>query len=974
MAVTETWLQNHKDAELHIKGYQFFRCDRKRTKKTTRGRLSGGVGCYVRSDLASTMETYVNYSNGVVELLGLYSKVKNLYIAVIYRQPDDPTGGHRSTHVEFKNALDKLQQSLSKLPTPAPNIVFCGDFNIRQASWPSGTLSPGAPSMDNRLSQCLTEVTNEHFLTQHITTPTHVEGGVLDLVFSNNSHIVHSYSTLTPLRSTSDHFVVEVNTHIIPNEKEEEEEKPEFVSPFNNLNFFSNDIDWEQISTEVKSMTDAAEFLSLEPNTKLHKLLDILYEVCLKYVPSRKTSKKNSTQIPRHRRILMRKRRKLSIQLENTTSDKRRLKVREKLVKIELLLQASHAEAKERKEKLAIKAIKNNPRFFFSYAKQFSVTKTSIGPLLNKNNEFTNSSSEMANILSDQYASVFSIPSPKKHPDEGESDHHTPILDDVVFTEEDIIDAIDELRNNSASGPDGLSAILLKKCKTSLAKPLYSLWRDCLDHGITPSKLKEAHIIPIHKGGNQGVASNYRPIALTSHLIKIFEKVVRNCLAQFLEENELFNKTQHGFRFGRSCLSQLLDYHDKIVSLMERGVNVDSVYLDFSKAFDKVDHQIVLGKLSHFGIKGKLLLWIESFLTSRIQQVIVNGVLSNPCPVVSGVPQGSVLGPLLFLVLLSDIDSNIASCFLASFADDTRIWRGISGVSDASALQRDLEAVYQWAEDNNMSFNNLKFENLRFGPDATLKTTTNYTSPSGNIIDTKDHVRDLGVTVSADGTFSEHIQKICLSARNMCSWILRSFSDRSHDLMLTTWKSLVLPILDYCSQLWCPLKKGDIQLIEDVQKAFTRKIPSKGKEDYWKRLRTLHLYSLERRRERYRIIYIWKMLENLVPNLTTESNQIRSYTSLRYGRRCVIPAVSNAQSSRVGTLREESFSVHGSRLFNILPQEIRNLTNIEVPVFKKKLDEFLATIPDEPQCPGYTDIRRAESNSLIHMVRIVGQE
>lgn len=157
-------------------------------------------------------------------------------------------------------------------------------------------------------------------------------------------------------------------------------------------------------------------------------------------------------------------------------------------------------------------------------------------------------------------------------------------------------------------------------------------------------------------------------------------------LAQFFEENELFNKTQHEFRFGPSCLSQLLDYHDKIVSLMERGVNVDSVYLDFSKALGKVDHQIVLGKLSHFGIKGKLLLWIESFLTSRIQQVIVNGVLSNPCPVVSGVPQGSVLGPLLFLVLLSDIDSNIASCFLASFADDTRIWRGISGVSDASAL------------------------------------------------------------------------------------------------------------------------------------------------------------------------------------------------------------------------------------------------------------------------------------------------
>ena len=932
MALTETWLLHHKEAELHIEGYQLFRCDRKRIRKTTRGRLSGGAACYVKSDLASTMEISVKFSNGVVEILGLYSKVHNLYIAVIYRQPDDSTGGHRSTEVEFNNALEKLHKSLSKLPTPTPNIIFCGDFNMRQASWPDGSPSSTATSVDNRLLQCLTEITNEHFLTQHITTPTHVEGGVLDLVFSNNSHIVHSYNTLKPLRSTSDHYVIEVNTPIMSKRSDKEEEKPEFISPFSNLNFFSNDIDWEKISSEIKLKTDS-EFLSLEPSTKLQRLLHILLEVCAKYVPVRRTSKKMSTFIPRHRRILMRKRRKITTQYENAPSNTRKIKLREKLVKIELLLQASHTEAKERKEQLAVKAIKTNPRFFFAYAKQFSVTKTKVGPLLNKNNEFTDSSYEMANILSEQYASVFSVPSGKNRP--GEIDNSIPILDDIAFTEKDIINAIDELRDNSASGPEGLAAILLKKCKESLAKPLYSLWRDCLDHGITPSKLKEAHVIPVHKGGSQSIPSNYRPIALTSHLIKIFEKVVRNNLVQFLEENNLFNKNQHGFRLGRSCLSQLLDYHDKIISSLEAGFNVDSVYLDFSKAFDKVDHQIVLAKLSLIGIRGKLLLWIESFLTSRMQHVMVNGVFSSQCPVVSGVPQGSVLGPLLFLVLLSDIDSNIVSSCLASFADDTRLWKGISGVNDASALQRDLEIVYQWAEDNNMSFNNLKFENLRFGPDSTLKATTNYTSPCGTIIDTKEHVRDLGVTMSSDGTFSEHIQKICLSARNMCSWILRTFSDRSSDLMLTTWKSLVLPILDYCSQLWCPLKKGDIQLIEDVQKAFTRKIPHKG-QDYWERLRSLHLYSLERRRERYPIIYVWKMLEHIAPNLNSDSNQIKSYTSLRHGRRCVVPPISNAVSPQRRNLREGSFAVHGSRLFNVLPQHLRNMTNVELQEFKKK--------------------------------------
>ena len=362
MAITETWLQNHKEAEVHVDGYKFFPCDRKRIKKSTRGRLSGGTGCYVRNDLACTMEILVSFSNGVVELLGLYSKVKNIYIAVIYRQPDDFAGGHSSTEKEFnKAALDKLQQSLSKLPTPAPNIVFCGDFNIRHASWPDASPSPGAPSTDNKLLECLSTFTNEHFLTQHVTTPTHVEGGVLDLVFSNNSYIVHSYNTLKPLRSTSDHFVIEVNTPLMCNDNEPEEEKPQLASPFDSLNFFSNDIDWDKISAEVKARTDEEEFIMIpDPITKLERLLEVLLEICLIYIPTKKTSKKCSTRIPRHRRILMRKRRKLNLKFEAATSDSQKEKIKGKLVKIELLLQTSHTEARERKEK----QLRPTPVFF----------------------------------------------------------------------------------------------------------------------------------------------------------------------------------------------------------------------------------------------------------------------------------------------------------------------------------------------------------------------------------------------------------------------------------------------------------------------------------------------------------------------------------------------------------------------------------------------------------------------------------
>ena len=275
MAIAETWLHTHKDGELANDGYKLFRGDRKRTRKSTRGRLSGGVGCYVRLDIAPTMEIMVNYSNGVVELLGLYSKVKNLYIAIIYRQPDDWTGGHRSTDKEFKQALDKLRNSFAKLPEPAPNIILCGDFNIRKAVWPEGNPSPVSTNQEKLLLQSLAELTNDYFLSQYITTPTHVDGGVLDLVFTNNPCMVHSYGSLKPLRTTSDHFVVEIMTPLLCDHSEKEEEKPGFASALDNLNFFSDDIDWEKMSAEIKTLTHLDEFSSLPPSERLNRFLAI---------------------------------------------------------------------------------------------------------------------------------------------------------------------------------------------------------------------------------------------------------------------------------------------------------------------------------------------------------------------------------------------------------------------------------------------------------------------------------------------------------------------------------------------------------------------------------------------------------------------------------------------------------------------------------------------------------------------------
>ena len=478
---------------------------------------------------------------------------------------------------------------------------------------------------------------------------------------------------------------------------------------------------------------------------------------------------------------------------------------------VEKKLQQSYRQSRETSESKAVSAIKRNVKYFFGYAKKFSTIKTGIGPFIDAAQNIVSCPLKMAEMLSTQYSGVFSSPKePMKEASEifPDGSRTEPWLHNVPFDEDDIIEAIDEIPTTAAAGPDRFPALLLKNCKHSLSKPLFQIWRRSLDLGEIPQLLKTANVIPIHKGKSQGIPANYRPVALTSHLIKLFEKVIRKYIVSFMEENELFNPGQHGFRLGRSCLSQLIAHYDHITQLLEKGQNVDVIYLDFAKAFDKVDFLITMKKLHDMGITGKLGRWIHSFLTNRTQTVVVNGVKSHPASVNSGVPQGSVLGPLLFLVLIGDIDREVASAFVSSFADDTRAAKGIRTQDDTKALQTDLGSIYKWAEENNMMFNFQKFECLRYGGNTELKATTKYTTMNGDNITVMDHAKDLGVTMSSSGTFRQHISNVTNTAYQLSGWVLRTFRTRHRIPMLTLWKSLILSKLDYCSQLWSPTQTG----------------------------------------------------------------------------------------------------------------------------------------------------------------------
>ena len=497
-------------------------------------------------------------------------------------------------------------------------------------------------------------------------------------------------------------------------------------------------------------------------------------------------------------------------------------------------------QAKSKDEAYAISKIKSNPAYFYRYAKRFSKSRSRIGPLKHPCGSVTADTKSMANILQEQFVSVFSDSSCQDKDDP--SFARSPfLLDNIEFNVALIEKAIEEISLSSAPGEDGFPSSLLKKCKSSLSLPIYLIWKHSFDTGVVPEIFKTQLITPVFKKGSKLNPENYRPISLTSNLVKIFERVIRSQLVNFLENHNLISNTQHGFRKGRSCLSELLAHYDNILdNINSSNSSTDVIYLDFAKAFDKVDHDLLLKKLSRYGIVGKLHSWIASFLKGRTQTVVVDGMKSFVSLVLSGVPQGTVLGPILFLLFINDIETSLKHCKIRCFADDSRLLKSVVTTCDAALLQEDLSNVVNWAKQNNMLLNQKKFELLQHNSNinSNLRQLPFVSYENCYFIDETDiepseHIVDLGVTIQQDLSFSIHIYDIVQKARNKLSWALSAFKSRSIDTICTLFKSMVRPILEYCCVLWNPYKVSEIMLIEGVQRTATSKVSSVAHLNYW---------------------------------------------------------------------------------------------------------------------------------------------
>ena len=443
-------------------------------------------------------------------------------------------------------------------------------------------------------------------------------------------------------------------------------------------------------------------------------------------------------------------------------------------------------------------------------------------------------------------------------------------LSHFTITNEDMKQALKSLKPNKSPGPDGIHPRILKELSEELAYPLRLLFEKTISCGKLPDAWKTAEVRPIFKKGIKSSPGNYRPVSLTSVVCKVFEGFIRDKLYDHMIKNKILSNVQHGFVKGRSCITQLLSTLHEWFQYLDQDIPVDAIYLDFRKAFDTVPHQRLLSKLHGYGVRGQILDWIRDFLAGRQQYVSVNGNESKSIPVTSGVPQGSVLGPILFIYFINDLP-DVIKCVSRIFADDTKAFKDVQNPPDNVIIQESINAMVEWGDQWMAYFNIDKCNTMHLGKANPRHV---YTMKNGNILNnlsTTDCEKDLGVYVDQNLTFTEHINTTVKKARNMCYMLMRAISYKCPDIMIPLYKSLVRPVLEYGNVIWCPRYVKDVDFIEDVQKYYTKRIIGMSDLEYEDRLRALKLPSLGYRRVRGDMIEVFKITHGFYDTKVTKS-------------------------------------------------------------------------------------------------------
>jgi hypothetical protein len=445
------------------------------------------------------------------------------------------------------------------------------------------------------------------------------------------------------------------------------------------------------------------------------------------------------------------------------------------------------------------------------------MTSFSIPTLVNQDGSLTSDPIQKANSFNEFFAQQCCLCEEAINTDPSGLPQFTQdCLCDIEIDVINIYECLLDLDVSKATGPDLIGNRILKNCATPLARPLQLLFEHSLNTEQFPSIWKNSHVIPIHKKGSRQKVENYRPISLLNNMSKIFEKVIYKSLYSYLSRNSLLTSLNSGFKKGDGAINQLIYITHKIYEELERKNDVHFVFLDFSKAFDKVWHKGLIYKLRKMGINGHLLGLLENYLSERTQKVVISGIKSDHQPVRAGVQQGSILGPLLFLVYINDLPDCVSSN-ISLFADDTTLWTPVDDpIVATEILNQDLENVAQWSKSWHMSLNADKSDFLSVSckrqppdyPDLVIE---------GNILRRVTSHRHLGITISSNMSWTEHIDNVCATAGirlNILRKLGHKLSRRTLELL---YKAYIRPLLEYGSVIFSDSCSSDALKLDQIQ-------------------------------------------------------------------------------------------------------------------------------------------------------------
>ena len=896
IALTEIKAKNAKsfvEEEYYILNYDMFlNSNHKR-----------GVALYVDSKLNACECEELNRSSFEESVWCTFTSANNerVLLGCIYRSPNTSDEGND----------EKLFQLLkSEEVTKFDKICITGDFNYPNVRW-DGIWS-GLKNYE------IIEKVQDAFLIQKVKEPTRRREGqkptLDDWILVNDNDLVSEICYLDPL-GKSDHNILSYNLSVSMKKIKQE---TKYVYDLNKgdytrLRDVIRTYDWSVL--EHKEVEEAWVYLK--------EAIQAGIDECIP--KKRKADHKKFKPVWMNSKTLkiIKKKYNLYRRYLHTKSGQDYLKYVKARNKCTKVLKITRKEY----EKQIANECKNNPKKFWKYVQDRMKTSQGISSLKQADGSLAVDDVTKAETLNDFFSSVFTQENINDIPKLSEGEFSSGVfLGEVRVTPLAVKDKLKELDPKKAQGPDKIASKVLKELCEEISGPLCLLYNKSLEEGTLPKEWKSAEVTALFKKGSKSDPGNYRPVSLTCVTCKVLESLVRDVIVSYFTDNKLFVDCQHGFRKRRSCVTQLLEVMEDLTALIDLGKDVDIVYCDFRKAFDSVPHNRLLLKLAAYGIRGNVLKWISSFLFERKQWVKVGSERSKEARVLSGIPQGSILGPILFTIYINDLPELLEST-VKIFADDTKIY---NITSNSNVIQEDLNKLQEWCERWKLYLNVQKCKVLHVGKRNSQCEYAMKIKDEIYKLNISNSEKDLGVTFDCSLTFDAHIQRVVSKANQMIGVVKRAFTFLDKETFLKLYKAFVRPHVEYANVIWSPYLKRQSIAIEKIQRRATKILSECRDMTYGDRLRFLRLHSLKGRRIRGDLIQTFKIL-NEIEDVNTntffafdQSNRTRNFKGKIFIKYC--------RTNR----RKFSFAHRVANNWNSLPTNIKFAPSVNS--FKNHID------------------------------------